>query len=244
MQFIPIKTRILNPPKDDLLAVLADYLTDIRDGDVVCISSKVVAIHEGRCVTKDGVDKDKLVRQEADIIIPRPYWPSPLTVAHHTFLGASGIDESNGDGYYILLPKDPFASAYALHLFLSKHYKIKNLGVIITDSHSHPFRYGATGVALAWWGIEPLEDHRGRLDLFGRTIEVERSNLVDGLAAASTVVSGEVDECIPVVIARDVPRLTFVDAHQNTRDHLLSSYEDDTFRVLYEQWLPELDNPV
>jgi len=237
MQYIPIKTRVLTPPKDDLLAVLCESLVGVKEGDVVLVSSKVVAIHEGHCMPKAEVDKQQLTASEADIIIPRPYWPSPLTVAHHTFLGAAGIDESNGAGYYILLPKDPFASAQFLHAFLCTTFGVSNLGVIITDSHSHPFRYGATGVALAWWGIEPLEDHRGRSDLFGRTIEVERSNLVDGLAAGATVVAGEVDECIPVVIARDVPRLVFTDSQLNTRDHLFSSYEDDTFKVLYDKWL-------
>jgi len=162
-------------------------------------------------------------------------------VIHNTFLSGAGIDESNGDGHYVLLPKDPFASAHALHAFICSTYDVQKLGVIITDSRSHPFRYGATGVALSWWGIEPLDDHRGRLDLFGREIQVERSNVVDGLAAGATVVAGEVDECIPVVIVRDVPRLTFTASDQNTRDHLFSPYKDDTFRVLYEKWLPELD---
>jgi coenzyme F420-0:L-glutamate ligase len=241
MQFIPITTRILTPPQDNLLAVLKESLADVRDNDVLCISSKVVAIHEGRCVAKDSVDKQQLAASEADLVIPRSYWSSSLAVIHHTFLGAAGIDESNGDGHYILLPRDPFASAKVLHTFLCETYRVEKLGVIITDSRSHPFRYGATGVALAWWGIEPLEDHRGRLDLFGRAIEVERSNLVDGLAAGATVVAGEVDECIPVVIARNVPRFIFTKPNENTRDHLFSPYEEDTFRVLYDRWLPKLD---
>ena len=53
MQFIPIKTRPLNPPKDDLFAVIDKYLTDIKDGDIVFITSKVVAIHEWNCVKND-----------------------------------------------------------------------------------------------------------------------------------------------------------------------------------------------
>jgi len=237
MQFIPITTRILTPPQDNLLEVLKESLIDVCNGDVICISSKVVAIHEGRCIEKGTIKKSELVYQEADIIIPRSYWPSPLTAAHHTFLSTAGIDESNGDGHYVLLPQYPFISAQSLHTFLCKAFAIKQLGVIITDSRSQPFRYGATGVALAWWGIEPLDDHRGRQDLFGRNIEVERSNVVDGLAAGATVVAGEVDECIPVVIARGVPRLVFTAPDQNTRDQLFSPCEDDTFRVLYERWL-------
>ncbi len=239
MQFIPVKTRLLKPPQDDLLSAFRESLPAIQNGDVVLISSKVVAIHEGRAVLISEGDKTELIKQEADLIIERPYWPAPLTVAHHTFLGAAGIDESNGDGYYILLPEDIFASAKRLRDWLKSEYKINELGVIITDSHSSPFRYGATGIALGWCGIEPIEDCRGRADLFGRKILYERSNIVDGLAAGATVLMGEVDERIPIVIAREVPRLVFTEA--NTKDQLLVPFKDDTFRVLYEHYLKPKD---
>ena len=216
-----------------------ESLPAIQNGDVVLISSKVVAIHEGRAVLISDADKKELIKQEADLIIERPYWSSPLTVAHHTFLGAAGIDESNGDGYYILLPDDILASAKRLRDWLKSEYKLNELGVIITDSHSSPFRFGATGIALGWWGIEPIEDCRGRSDLFGRKIQYERSNIVDGLAAGATVLMGEVDERIPVVIAREVPRLVFTEA--DTRGQLLVPFAEDTFRVLYEKYLPRED---
>lgn len=235
MQLIPIKTSILKPPQDDLLPVLKKYLPALQEKDVLVISSKVVAISEGRTVRIGEANKQDLISEEADLIIPRPYWPSPLTVAHHTFLGASGIDESNGDGYYILLPEDIFASAERLQSWLRSEYKLKEIGVIITDSHSAPFRFGATGVALAWWGILPIEDCRGRADLFGRIIQFERSNLVDGLAGGANVLMGEVNECTPIVIVRDVPRLQYTQV--NTREKLLVPFKDDTFRVLYERYL-------
>jgi len=235
MEIIPIKTRALQPPEDDLFAALVDAVPRLVDGDVVCISSKVVAIHEGRCVPVDAVDKVALYTEAADLVIPRPYWGSPLTVVHHTFLGASGIDESNGDGHLVLLPEDPFASAERLHIFLCNHFNIKRLGTIITDSRSLPFRYGAGGVALGWWGIAPLTSHIGTPDIFGRAFKYERSNLVDGLAAAANVVMGETNECQPVAILRDVPKLTF--RNGNTKDELFSPLADDTFRVLYERWL-------
>lgn len=234
MHVLPIKTRILTPPQDSLASVLGEYLVDVQEGDVIAISSKVIAIDEGRCVPSAEVSKEALVAAEADFIVPRPYWNSPLTVAHHAFLGAAGIDESNGAGYLVLLPEDPFASAKRWHQYLTARFKVATLGVVVTDSHSTPFRYGATGVALGWHGFKPLEDHRGRPDLFGREIQYERSNLVDGLAAAATVVAGEVDECVPVVILREVPRIVYTT--EETTDSLFVPYEDDTFRVLYEQW--------
>ncbi len=208
--------------------------SDIKEGDILAISSKVVAIDEGRCVPMKDGDKNDLVNKEADFIIPRPYWTNPLTVAHHAFLGAAGIDESNGNGFYVLLPEDPFASAKRLRVLLKEWLGLRDLGIIITDSHSTPFRYGAVGVAIGWDGFSPLEDHRGRPDLFQREIQYERSNLVDGLAAAATVVAGEVDECVPVVIMRGVPRVVYTEA--DTKDSLMVPYEEDTFRVLYEQW--------
>ena len=226
----------MNPPQDDLWSVMDEYLTELYESDVVLISSKVVAIHQGRCLPINSISKKELVEREADFVIGREYYVSPLTVINHAFLGASGIDESNGDGHYILLPENIFEFAKETHDYLSQKFNLQNLGVVITDSHSGPFRYGATGVALGWWGIEPMEDHRGRKDLFGREIKYERSNLVDGLSAGAVVVSGEVDECVPIVIAREVPRLIFTE--DNTEDHLLVPYREDLFRVLYEKFLP------
>jgi F420-0:gamma-glutamyl ligase len=84
MQFIPIKTRILKPPQDDLFRVLTESLPPLQERDVILISSKVVAIHEGRAVPMEAADKQTLISEAADLIIPRPYWPAPLTVAHHT----------------------------------------------------------------------------------------------------------------------------------------------------------------
>lgn len=237
MELIPVKTRVMLPPQDDLFAVLDESLPTLQEGDVVLISSKVVAIHQGRCLPVSENSKEELVAKEADFIIHREYSSAPLTVTHHAFLGAAGIDESNGNGCYILLPENIFEFAKEAHEHFCQKFNLKNLGVVITDSHSGPFRYGATGVALAWWGIEPMEDHRGRKDLFGRTIQYERSNLVDGLAAGAVVLSGEVDECIPVVIARGVPRLVFTS--EDTRDQLLVPYKKDLFRVLFEKFLPK-----
>ncbi len=235
MQFIPIKTRTLQPPQDDLLAVLDESVPALQNGDVVLISSKVVAIHEGRCVPADTADKAALITQDADVVIERDYWNTPLTIIHNYFVSSAGIDQSNGNGYLVLLPEDPFRSAHDLHTYLCTKYALTELGIIVTDSRSLPLRYGATGVAIGWWGITPLESHIGETDLFGRVIRSERSNVVDGLAAGATVVMGEVAECTPLVIARDVPNLTFTS--EPTRDELFASFTDDTFRILYDRFL-------
>ena len=236
MQLIPIKTRIIKPPQDDLFSVLDVHLTDVQEGDVVLISSKVIAIAEGRCIKNEDIDKEVLVRDEATFLIERTYWGTPLTVVHNAFIGTAGIDESNADGYLVFLPEDPFASAQKIHTYLKERFDIKNIGVVITDSHSQPMRYGASGISVGFWGIAPVKDCRGEKDLFGREMQIETANIVDGLAAAATVVMGEVAQCQPVVIARDVPDVTFTE--ENKKDALFVQFEEDTFRVLYQKYLP------
>jgi dihydrofolate synthase / folylpolyglutamate synthase len=236
MEYIPVKTRVLQPPQDNLYEALGAALPALQNGDVLVVSAKVVAIGEGRCVSVKGFDKETFIAGEAQLVIPRSYWSSPLTVSRHAFVSGAGIDQSNGNGYYVLLPHDVFRSAQLLHTYLCAQYHVSDIGVILTDSASAPFRYGAHGVALSWWGLEPLQNHIGRTDLFGRAIRYERSNLVDGIAVGATVLMGEVDECTPAVIVRNVPRMTFTD--RDTRDMLLCPFHEDTFRVLYERWLP------
>lgn len=148
MEFIVVKTRVVMPPHDDLLAVITESLTEVHEGDVLLISSKIVAIGEGRCIPIGEAEKIDLITAESDYLINAPYRPFPLTIKNHTFLGAAGIDESNGNGYYVLLPADCFVAAARLHEFISNKWGIQNLGIIITDSRSLPLRYGATGVAL------------------------------------------------------------------------------------------------
>jgi coenzyme F420-0:L-glutamate ligase len=240
MELIPVKTRVLKPPQDDLAAVLRESLPVLHSGDVVAISSKVIAIDEGRCIKADEVDSKVLARIEAEVVIERPYWGSPLTVKHHSFISAAGIDKSNGNEHLILTPEDPFVSAERWWSWLRDQYTLSEVGVIVVDSRSQPFRYGATGVAIGWWGIVPLKSHVGTPDLFGRPLVSERSNIVDGLAAAANVVMGESNESTPVVVVRDTLGLGFT--AKQTREEIFAPYQDDNFRVLYEQHLPKPEN--
>lgn len=235
MEYIPVKTRVMQPPQDSLQSVLDKSLPTLAERDIVLVSSKVVAIDEGNCVPLAETDKQSLVDAESELSIPRSYWGTPLTVRHFAFIGTAGIDESNADGHYVLLPKDPFASAQAIHMYLTKKFALNELGVIITDSHSTPLRRGATGISIGWWGFVPTINHVGEADLFGREIQVEVTNLVDGIAAGANIVMGETTECQPIVIARGVPNLTFTD--ESTKDKLMVPFAEDTYRVLYERFI-------
>ena len=234
MQYIPIHTRTLRPPKDNLFEVFSESIKELQNGDIVLITSKVVSIHEGRCVPIANTEKNNLIQGEAELL----YHPDPvrrlLTVVHHALISSAGIDESNGDGYYTLLPEDSFASAEKIHTYLKDTFGLKEFGVIITDSHSVPFRYGALSIAIGCHGFEPIASHTGKEDLFGRVMVYSKTNLPDALAGGATLVSGECDEAYPIVIARGVPDIVFTE--RDIRDSFFVTYEEDIFAPLFTQF--------
>ncbi len=177
------------------------------------ITSKVVGIWEGRCLSINQQSKDELTAREADFYLPRSFVPGAWcmhTIKDNIFIPSAGIDESNADGFYILWPKDSKATAKKLWLWLKKKYHVKDLGVIITDSHTIPLRRGVLGISLAHYGFDPLKDYRDKPDLFGRLFKMAQTNVADGLAAAAVVVMGEGSESTPIALIEDIPWVTFV----------------------------------
>lgn len=232
MQYIPIKTRIMQPPQDNLFALLDESLTELQEGDILLVTSKIVSIHQGRCIPVGTVDKRALVESEADYFIEgnQQFMLSPLAIKHHALFYASGIDESNADGHYILLPEKPFDVAEAIWTQVTKKHNLTKLGVIITDSHSQPMRIGAIGVSIGWWGMHPTESHKGKHDLFGRPLHFSVTNIVDCVAAGSGAVSGETNESTPLIIVRDVPKVVFTKV--DTRHEVFKSRTDDIYYPL------------
>ncbi len=234
MEYIPIKTRVVLPPRDDLFAVMDESLNDFASGDILVVTSKVVSIHYGRCIPiKSSPDKSELIRQEAHSAPVRHTVAGhefSLTITHNTLLPSAGIDESNSNGYYTLLPEDPFAAAREIFSYLRERFSVQNGGVIISDSHSLPLRYGVVGVALGWWGLSPLRDYTGTNDLFGRRLHFARSNIVDAVSAGAVLAMGEGAEMQPLCIVRGVEGVTFTDT--DTRAELYIPPHDDLYAPL------------
>jgi F420-0:gamma-glutamyl ligase len=65
-----------------------------------------------------------------------------------------------------------------------------------------PTRIGTTGVAIGVSGLEPVEDLRGKRDLFGNKLQVTIKATADALSTIGVFVMGESNEGIPVVIIR------------------------------------------
>lgn len=179
----------------------------LQEKDVFTITSKIVSIAENEIVMKSEVpEKVDLVKKEADVYLGAGAFNCHLTIKHGILIPSAGIDESNAEGdFYILYPKDPFASAKQLWLDLRKHYKIKKLGIIITDSHTTPLRRGVTGISLSHFGFEGVESLIGKKDIFKREMKFTHINHADALAGTAVYMMGETNEKRPIVILKDVP---------------------------------------
>lgn len=214
MQIKTIKTRTLVPPKDDLLKVIEKSIKKLPEKSMVVITSKVVSIWQGRCIKKtDEIAKDDLIMKEADFYLPRKFIPGAwvmYTLKNNIFIPSAGVDESNANGFYILWPKNPEKTAKELWAWLKKKYGVKDIGVIITDSHTIPLRRGMLGISLAHYGFNPLKDYRKKPDLFGRPFKMSQTNIADGLAASAVVAMGEGAESTPICLIKDIPWVTFV----------------------------------
>lgn len=228
MTIQPIKTRLLIPPKDDLLAVIRDSISAIEEKSILAIASKVVSIWQGRCVKKADVkDKDDLIKKEADYYLDRDALPGKWvihTIKNNMLIPTAGIDRSNAGDYYILWPKDIKKTIRWLYNWIRNTYNVKDVGIIFTDSHSIPLRRGLVGISLAHYGFVPLKDYRGSKDLFGRELRVSQTNIADALSAAAVLVMGEGIEQTPLVMISDIEFVEFVQ-EMEISDKPFSSFE-------------------
>ncbi len=223
LRISPIKAPVKSAPFD-LQHTLSQSLqaanVTLHDGDILVISSKYVAISEGRIVELATVQPGAQAREIADRYNMDPKFTQLiLDEAEHVFGGIplgfllswrcgivspnAGLDRSNiPAGKVVLLPADPYESARQIRADLQAHYQVK-IGVIITDSWLMPGRWGTTGIALSTAGFKPVDDVRGHKDLFGAPLKVTVRGIADSLCAAAQLVMGEADESTPLVLVRN-----------------------------------------
>lgn len=239
-----VKTEVIHPSQGTLLEILDESLAELNENSVVTITSKIVSLCEGRVVPADETQKDELIRQESDYYMTKDNkYGFNFTLRNNTLIPMSGIDESNGDGSYILWPKDPQRTANEVRRYLKERFQLKKVGVIITDSTCMPMRWGTVGIALAYSGFMATNNYIGEKDLFGRPFKVSRSGIASGLASAAVLAMGEGTEQTPIAIIEDVPFVKFQD-HDPTQDELeifhISNKDDDLFAPFLNavKWLP------
>ncbi|MDP3726705.1 MAG: coenzyme F420-0:L-glutamate ligase [bacterium] len=236
MKVTSIKTHKITKKDKNIFKILDKYLPKLKEKSVVAVTSKIIAICEGRVVRKDLSTKDKLVEQEAEWYLPRHLnkYDFCISIKNNTFTASAGVDESNGNGYYVLWPSNPQRSANDIRGYLKRRFSLKEVGVIITDSKTTPLRWGVTGVALAHSGFSALNSYIGKPDVFGRLLKAEKLNVSDTLATAAVGVMGEGNEQTPIAIIEDLPFVKFKKGNPSQRElaGLHIKLEDDLYAPL------------
>src|SRR5919204_754487 len=217
MEILPISTTV-KKGKFDLFESLILSGLKFYDNDIVVLSSKYVSMSEGSVVNLNKIKASKKARdlaikyhmssklaeltlRESDYI----YKGVPgflLAIKDGMMAPNAGVDRSNVPlGYAILYPQAPFKSAEKLRRKFIVNLGIK-VGIVIADSRLMPTRIGTIGIAIASAGFEPVEDQRGKRDLFGNILRVTFKAVADSLASIGVGVMGESDESIPAVVIR------------------------------------------
>jgi coenzyme F420-0:L-glutamate ligase/coenzyme F420-1:gamma-L-glutamate ligase len=211
----------------DLAGLIGD-LADLRDGDVVAVTSKIISKAEGRLTrgTRDEAIDAELVRvvaQRGDTRI--------VQTRHGLVMAAAGTDTSNtAPGTVMLLPVDPDLSARALRVAWKKRYDV-NVGVVITDTLGRPWRNGQTDLAIGAAGIQVIEDLRGSTDTHGNVLAVTEPAIADEIAGAGELVKGKADG-IPVAVLRGLADVVLpVGEHGTGARALVRDAEMDLFSL-------------
>ncbi len=210
-------------PGDDLESILVTELGKIilENDDILIIAHTIVSKAENKVYNLDEVnpssfaqqigefqDKDprkiEVILQESSEII-RMNEHVLITATKHGFICAnSGVDKSNTPGETVIgLPDDPDLTARRIKKRVLQELG-KNIAVIISDTFGRPLRVGTVNVAIGVAGINPVDDLRGRKDLFGYELKSTVVAKADEITAAAGLVMGQADEGTPVIIARGV----------------------------------------
>ena len=209
--------------KFDVVGLIESKLgKSLETGDALVISSKFLAVSEGRVVRLGGVvpgERAKalakqyrmdprlcelIVRESEEVIGGVPGFL--LTVKDGLLTPNAGIDKSNiMHGMVVLYPR----RAEALAATIRRGIKFSlgaDVAVVVCDSRLMPMRRGTTGVAIASSGLESIVDMRGRRDLFGNVLKVTSQALADDLSSAAQILMGESSEATPIVHVRGLDR--------------------------------------
>ncbi|MFJ8162892.1 coenzyme F420-0:L-glutamate ligase [Streptomyces sp. NPDC096136] len=212
-------------PGDDLAALIAGAAPDLRDGDVLLVTSKIVSKAEGRIVRADS--REEAIDAETVRVVARR---GPLRIVENRqglVMAAAGVDASNTEpGTVLLLPEDPDASAAALRTGLRALLSV-DVGVVVTDTFGRPWRSGLTDVAIGAAGVHVLDDLRGGTDAHGNPLSATVVATADELAAAGDLVKGKANG-LPVAVVRGLGHL--VGGASTARD-LVRAPADDMFRL-------------
>jgi coenzyme F420-0:L-glutamate ligase/coenzyme F420-1:gamma-L-glutamate ligase len=190
-------------PGDDIARLIA-AATEVRSGDVLVVTQKIVSKAENQLVAVDPDDplSHKALVEEESVRVLRRRGDLVISETKHGFVCANaGVDRSNlDDGVAALLPRDPDRSARRIRDRL-RDATGAEVGIIVSDTFGRAWRKGLVDVAIGCAGIAAVVDLRGSEDAKGHQLQVTEVAVADEIAAAAELVMGKADG-VPIAIVR------------------------------------------
>lgn len=210
----------------EIVAAAKRQALAIEAGDVVVVAQKIVSKAEGRLVRL----RDVVAGDEARTLAAKSGKPAALVqlmldesaeimrVTKHVIVtrhrsgcvaANAGIDASNVEGgaddAVLLWPRDADASARSIRAELLSLLGVAP-AVVIADSLGRAWRLGTLGTAIGAAGLVVVDDRRGEIDLFGRTLQATLVGVADSIAAAAVLAMGEGAEGAPAALVQGMER--------------------------------------
>ena len=220
---------------------------EIKHGDIILIAETLISKAEENFIkldeltpSKEAIELAEKSKKDSNLVqaildesveVVRVGPKFIITETKHGFVCANaGIDESNvGEGLATPMPSNADKSAREIREFLEKEFG-EEIAVIVTDTQGRAFRFGAIGTAIGCSGITPIWKRVGEKDLYGRELETTEIATADELSAAASLIMGQADEGLPVVLIRGFSSFdTIRDVNSNVKP-LLMPKEADVFR--------------
>ena len=224
MKLFGIPTKLIRLG-DNLVDVILEAIKkqglEIRDKDLLAITSKAVAVAQNRLVKLSSIEPSEEAKMLAEKYELEPSFvevvlreaekvyggvtKALLTLKNNMLVANAGVDRKNApEGYVMLWPLNPFESAEEIRReILAKTGK--HVGVLIIDSRVTPLRMGTTALAIGVAGFKPIKDCRVERDIYSKRIYITRHALADDLASAAHLTMGETTARIPAVLIRNAP---------------------------------------
>jgi len=221
--------------------------TEVQDADIIVVAETVISKAEGNKINLESIEPslkalsiaektgkkpelvEAIILQSNEIIAEGPDFI--ISETKHGFVCANaGIDESNVEnGIATPIPDNPDKSAEIIRKKIGEATG-KEVVVIISDTQGRAFREGAIGTAVGISGMDPLWNRKGEKDLYGRKLQTTYIAVADELAAAASIIMGQADEGIPVVIIRGVSYVSKLKNNNATSKDLIRPKKYDVFR--------------
>lgn len=251
LELFGLKTIPLVNKEDDLSKLIIESLKkenkSLIHGDIILIAETLVSKAEGNFINigdiipseesviiakksnKDSRLVEAIIQESREVVEVGENFI--ITETKHGFVCAnSGIDESNvSEGLVTPMPEDADNSAKIIREKLEEEFS-EEIAVIITDTQGRAFRNGAVGVAIGCSGINPLWDRSGEKDLYDRTLKTTEIAIGDELAAAASLLMGQADEGIPIVIVRGFKNFDDLRSTDSNIGPILRDKKYDVFR--------------